>query len=57
MDAGNPFIYGEVVTATAFANREQERDRLERDLSEGQKVSFTEGQGPKGPQAENVKIV
>jgi hypothetical protein len=36
--AGNPFIYGEVVTATAFADREGERDRLERDLSEGQKV-------------------
>ena len=25
------------------------------DLHEGQKVSFTEGQGPKGPRAENVK--
>ena len=24
------------------------------DLREGQKVSFTEGQGPKGPRAENV---
>src|SRR5439155_18981357 len=36
--AGNPFIYGEVVTATAFADRERERDRLERDLAEGQKV-------------------
>jgi hypothetical protein len=38
MAASNPFIYGEVVTATAFANRESERERLERDLSEGQKV-------------------
>jgi CspA family cold shock protein len=27
------------------------------DLSEGQRVTFTEGQGPKGPRAENVKIV
>ncbi len=25
------------------------------DLREGQKVSFTVGQGPKGPRAENVK--
>ena len=25
------------------------------DLQEGQKVSFTEGKGPKGPCAENVK--
>jgi cold shock protein len=27
------------------------------ELREGQKVSFTKGQGPKGPQAENVKVV
>jgi CspA family cold shock protein len=27
------------------------------DLYEGQKVSFTSGQGPKGPCAENVKPV
>jgi cold shock protein len=26
-------------------------------LYEGQKVSFTEGRGPKGPRAENVKPV
>ena len=25
------------------------------DLQEGQKVSFTEGRGPKGPRAENVR--
>jgi len=38
MASSNPFIYGEVVTSAAFADRESERDRLERDLSEGQKV-------------------
>jgi CspA family cold shock protein len=27
------------------------------DLQEGQKVSYTEGQGKKGPCAENVKLV
>ena len=27
------------------------------DLQEGQKVSYTEGRGPKGPCAENVKPV
>ena len=27
------------------------------DLQEGQRVSFTEGQGPKGPRAENVSVV
>jgi len=36
--AGNPFIYGEIVTAAAFADRAGERDRLDRDLAEGQKV-------------------
>src|SRR5262249_1188554 len=38
MAAVNPFVYGEVVTSAAFADREQERDRLARDLGEGQKV-------------------
>jgi hypothetical protein len=37
-NAGNPFIYGEIVTAAAFADRDGERQRLERDLAEGQKV-------------------
>lgn len=27
------------------------------ELSEGQKVSFTEGEGPKGPRAENVRPI
>lgn len=27
------------------------------ELREGQRVSYTEGQGPKGPRAENVKVV
>lgn len=27
------------------------------DLREGQRVSFTEGRGPKGPRAENVTLV
>jgi hypothetical protein len=34
----NPFVYGEIVTAAAFADREDERDRLGRDLAAGQKV-------------------
>lgn len=38
MAAGNPFVYGEIVTSNAFADREAERDRLSRDLAEGQKV-------------------
>ena len=27
------------------------------DLQEGQRVSFTEGRGPKGPRAENVRVL
>ena len=27
------------------------------ELREGQRVTYTEGQGPKGPRAENVKLV
>ncbi len=27
------------------------------DLQQGQKVSFVEGQGPKGPRAESVKLI
>jgi hypothetical protein len=38
MAAANPFVYGEIVTSAAFADREQERDRLRRDLASGQKV-------------------
>jgi hypothetical protein len=34
----NPFVYGEVVPAGAFADREVERDRLIDDLADGQKV-------------------
>ena len=34
----NPFVYGEVVPLTAFVDREEELDRLTRDLMAGQKV-------------------
>ena len=34
----NPFVYGEVVPAGAFADREAERERLVEDLAAGQKV-------------------
>ena len=27
------------------------------ELTEGQRVSFTEGHGPKGPRAENVRVI
>jgi len=35
---GNPFVYGEVVPAAAFADRIDELDRLVADLAAGQKV-------------------
>jgi hypothetical protein len=34
----NPFVYGEIVPAAAFVDREVELDRLSRDLTAGQKV-------------------
>ena len=34
----NPFVYGEIVPAAAFADREEELDRLTGDLQAGQKV-------------------
>ena len=34
----NPFVYGEVVPASAFVDRVAELDRLARDLAAGQKV-------------------
>ena len=36
--ADNPFVYGEIVTAAAFADREDERAHLANDLASGQKV-------------------
>ena len=36
--ATNPFVYGEVVPQASFVNREDELDRLTRDLLAGQKV-------------------
>lgn len=38
MTARNPFVYGEVVPAAAFVDREAELDRLAGDLLAGQKV-------------------
>jgi uncharacterized protein len=38
MEDANPFVYGEIVTSAAFADREAERDRLRRDLDGGQKI-------------------
>ncbi|MGH2360023.1 MAG: AAA family ATPase [bacterium] len=34
----NPFVYGEVVPAAAFVDREDELHRLRRDLQDGQKI-------------------
>jgi len=40
------FFHNSNVEGTSFAQ-----------LREGQKVSFTEGEGPKGPRAENVRPI
>jgi histone H3/H4 len=38
METTNPFVYGEIVTAAAFADRDAERERLTQDLADAQKV-------------------
>lgn len=38
MTAANPFVYGEIVPAAAFADRDAERERITRDLAAGQKI-------------------
>ena len=45
-EKGDLFFHNSSVEGTAFES-----------LSEGQQVEYTEGQGPKGPRAENVKLV
>ena len=49
IDAGNGkdvFFHMSAVEGCAFD-----------DLSDGQRVSFNMGQGPKGPRAENVRVI
>jgi hypothetical protein len=38
MTGGNPFVYGEIVSWNAFADRDAERARLHDDLASGQKI-------------------
>ena len=45
-DKGDLFFHHSSVEGTTFE-----------ELREGQKVEFEEGSGPKGPRAENVKVV
>ena len=55
-DKGFGFISSESGTDLFFHMSNVEGVQF-RDLREGQKVSYTEGRGPKGPRAENVKPV
>ena len=45
-EKGDMFFHSSSVEGTTFEA-----------LSEGQQVEYTEGQGPKGPRAENVRLV
>ena len=45
-ERGDVFFHHSSLTETSFES-----------LREGQKVEYTEGQGPKGPRAENVRVV
>ena len=54
-DKGFGFIAGDN-GELFFHNSSLENSSFE-ELSEGQTVEYTEGQGPKGPRAENVRVV
>ncbi len=45
-DRGELFFHHSAVEGTAFES-----------LSEGQRVEYTEGSGPKGPRAESVTVI
>jgi CspA family cold shock protein len=56
MDKGFGFINTGKAKDLFFHSNNVEGVSFEQ-LHEGQRVSFTEGQGTKGPQAENVKAI
>jgi CspA family cold shock protein len=56
MDKGFGFISTGMPKDLFFHSKNLQGVTFEQ-LQEGQRVSFTEGQGPKGPQAENVQAI
>lgn len=55
-DKGFGFISNDQGTDMFFHMSAVEGVRFE-ELREGQKVSYNEGRGPKGPRAENVRVL
>ena len=55
MEKGFGFIQGE--RGELFFHHSALDGTTIEELHEGQKVDYTEGRGPKGPRAENVKLV
>ncbi len=54
-DKGFGFIAGE--SGEIFFHQSSLQDVRFEELREGQTVEYEEGQGPKGPRAENVRVV
>ena len=54
-DKGFGFIAGD--SGELFFHQSALQDVRYDELREGQTVEYTEGQGPKGPRAENVRVV
>jgi CspA family cold shock protein len=54
-DRGFGFIAGE--NGELFFHQSSLQDVRFEELREGQTVEYEEGQGPKGPRAENVRVV
>ena len=55
MEKGFGFIEGE--RGDIFFHHSSVVDESFDNLREGQRVEYSEGQGPKGPRAENVKVL
>ncbi len=51
------FGFIETETGDVFFHRSAIEGASFEELREGQTVEFVEGQGPKGPRAENVRVV
>ena len=56
-DKGFGFIASEGSRGDLFFHHSTVQGTTFEELREGQAVEFDEGQGPKGPRAENVKLV
>ena len=56
-DKGFGFVAGDNAGAELFFHHSAVEGTTFEELQEGQTVEFNEGEGPKGPRAENVRVI